>query len=237
MSPASLREDCLSAQQLHSRLAGRLRLAVPAHPHVAGGDSPHGTVVGVEHFRRGEAGENHHLQLFRLLGEPAAEVAEADDVVAPVVHLGRRRHADRAPCAKEQESVVGSRRVEGCAALLPVREQFVERARFDNCAGEDMSTDLRALLDQAHRELPAVLDSKLSKPDCRTQTGGSAADDDDIEFHRLSFHPVHPPDAAGAIEPGTDLCPTAPPWQAAEGPQTGPFHAGRSSTSAAHDRD
>ena len=192
MAPAAFREYGLAADQLHSRLEIRLWLSVAPHPHVPGGHAAHRAVLGIEHFGCREAGEDHHLERFRLFGEPAAQAPEADDVVAPVVHLGRRRQADRAPRGEEQEAVIDGRRVERRAALLPVRKQFVEGARFDDGPGEDVGADLGALLDEAHRKLPIVLQAELAKPDCRAQTGGTAADDDDIELHRLSFHPDHP---------------------------------------------
>ena len=56
-------------------------------------------------------------ELLGLLRQPAAQIAEADDVVAVVVHLRRRRQPERPVSRQIQEAVFGRRGVERRAAL------------------------------------------------------------------------------------------------------------------------
>ena len=72
-----------------------------------------------------------------LLAEPAAEIAEADDVVAVVAHLRRQkraRHPDAALPGEVTELVRARRCVERRAFLLPVGDQLVERAGLEDGA-------------------------------------------------------------------------------------------------------
>ena len=88
-------------------------LAVLADAHVAGGDALHRAVLVVEHLGGGEAGIDLDAQRLGLLAEPAADVAQADDVVAVVVHQPRHQEvgeAERAGLGEEQELVVADLR-------------------------------------------------------------------------------------------------------------------------------
>lgn len=49
-------EQRVLAEQFHATGKGVLRLAVPADPHVAGGDAAHRAIVVIEHFGRGKTG-------------------------------------------------------------------------------------------------------------------------------------------------------------------------------------
>ena len=80
------------AQQFHTELKIVGRLAVLADAHVAGGHALDGTIVVVQHFGGRKAGEDFHAQIFRLRGQPARDVAQADDVIAIVVKaLGHQK--------------------------------------------------------------------------------------------------------------------------------------------------
>src|SRR3546814_4188803 len=98
--------------QLHPRLVAGGPLAVLADPHVAGGHAPHAAVLAIQHLGGGEPGIDLDAELGRLLAEPAADVAEADDVVAMVVHLRRRRQAVGPAGGQVHEAVLGGRRVQ-----------------------------------------------------------------------------------------------------------------------------
>ena len=50
-----------------------------------------------------------------------------------------------------------------------------------------MGTDLRAFLYHTHRDFLAGSFTELHQPDRRAQARGTAADDDDIKFHRFAF--------------------------------------------------
>ena len=185
---AALGDDGLTRVQLHPGLEAGLALAVAADAHVPGDDALHRAVVAVQHLGRREAREHVHAERLGLLAEPAAHVAQAHDVVALVVHLRRRRQAPRPRLGEEQEPVLRSGRVERRPALLPVREQLVQRTRLDHRSGQDVRAHLGALLHQAHLQLAAVLLGELAQPDRRREARRTAADDDDVEFHAFSFH-------------------------------------------------
>ena len=192
VSPAPLRKDGHPRVQLHPRLEARLRLPVAPHPHVPGRDPLDRAVLVVEHLGGGKAREDRDVERLRLLGEPAAEVAEADDVVAGVVHLGRRGKPYRPAPGQEEEPILPRGGMERRPALLPVREQLVERARLQHRAGEDVGADLGSLFDDADREVRAVLGAELPQPDRGGEPRRPRPDDDHVELHRLAFH-VHLP--------------------------------------------
>ena len=184
---AALGEDRLAGVQFHARLEGVAGLAVLADAEVAGGDALDRTILVVEHLGRGEPGVDLDAKRLGLLAQPAGEIAQADDVVAVVAHLRRRRQLERARFAQVEQAVLSGRRVERGAAFLPVGKQLGQRVRFEHGAGEDVGADFRALLQQADRDLPALLLGQLLDADCRGQPRGASADDHDIVFHRFAI--------------------------------------------------
>ena len=72
----------------------KLSVGWPSRPdaHVAGGDADDRAVLVVEHLDGGKARIHLDAELGRLLAEPDAQRAEADDVVAVIAH--QRRHED-----------------------------------------------------------------------------------------------------------------------------------------------
>ena len=195
---AAFREEGVFRQQLHARRVVCRLLAVGADAHVAGRDAAHPAFVVVEHLGGGEAGIDFHAQRLGLLGQPAAQVAQADDVVAVIAEAGRQeqvRHLEPAPFGEKKEPVFADRRIERRAALLPVGQQFVERARIENRTGQDMRADFRAFFEDADLNLRALLLGKLLQANRGGQAGRAGADDHDIVFHRfagrlLFRHPV-----------------------------------------------
>ncbi len=153
---ATLGEYGLAGEKLYTRLEARLVLTVHGNAHVAGGDTTHRACLVVQNLGGGKSGENFHTEVLGLLGQPTAQVAQADDVISPVVHLRRRRQAHGALAGQEQETVLGDRRVERRTPLLPVRQQLGEGTRLQHGAGQDMGTHLGALLDHAHAQVAVV---------------------------------------------------------------------------------
>ena len=149
MATRTFGEDRVLGLQRHATLEGRADAAVLLDAHVAGGDADDAARLVVQHFGRGEAGIDLDPQLLGLSGEPAAQIAQADDVIAVVAHLRRRRQAKRPLFGEEQEPVLGGRGVERGAALRPIGEKFVEGPRLEDRARKDMGADLRAFLEDA----------------------------------------------------------------------------------------
>ena len=89
----------------------------------------------------------------------------------------------------------------------------MQRTRIDDGAGQAVPADLGRFFDQANVNFPPARLRLLLEPDRRRQSRWPAADDDDIEFHRLArrigrfkLMPRHvfPPNASSArVSAGT----------------------------------
>jgi len=158
-------------------------------------DGEHAILVD-QRFLGGEARVDLDAQAFGLLGQPAAQVAQGDDVVALVVHgLGHEEvgDLDRALGILEHIDVVAlDRSVQRSAQLLPVREQFVERAGFEDCTREDVGADFGTFLDHSYADLLTSFGGLLLQSACCGQARRAGADDDDVEFHVFAFHCLSP---------------------------------------------
>ena len=188
---AAFGEQRVLRVELHAGLVFALVRAVPRHAHVAGRDAAHRALVVVQDLGGGEAGVDLDAERFRLLAEPAADVAEARDVHAVVVHQPRQRpvrNAVRLFRRQDQEAVLGDRRVERRALRLPVGQELVQRARIDDRARKDVRADLRALFEQADGDFAAGLRGELLQADRRGEPRGAAADDHDVVFHGFALH-------------------------------------------------
>ncbi|ABA50132.1 hypothetical protein BURPS1710b_1868 [Burkholderia pseudomallei 1710b] len=175
--------------QLHAELEVLGRLAVLADAHVARRDALDRAVVVIEDLGGREAREDLDAQGFRLLAEPARDVAEADHVIAVVLEIVRQcpvGYLERAFLGQEQEAVLGDVDVERRPLFLPVGEQFGDRARVHHGARQDVRADLRALFEHAHADFRTFLGGELLEPDGRRQACGAAADDHDVVFHRFA---------------------------------------------------
>jgi hypothetical protein len=139
---AALGKDRLFGMQFEPGLIIRRLFAVLADAHVAGCDAAHTAVFGIQHFGGGKAGIYLDTHGFGLFGEPAAHIAEADDVIAVIVHLGRCRQPYCAGFAEQQELIALDRGVQRRATVLPVGEQFGQRLWFQHGTGQNMRADL-----------------------------------------------------------------------------------------------
>ncbi len=83
MAPTTFREYGESTLELVAALVVRFHRAVARDAHVAGHDADNAAAV-VQHVRSGEARQHVTAERFRLLAEPTAQIAEADDVVTGV---------------------------------------------------------------------------------------------------------------------------------------------------------
>jgi len=95
----------------------------------------------------------------------------------------RMRGAARAGFAEEQELVAGDLLLQRRAALGPVRQQFGERARVHDGAGQDMRARLGALFQDADGQFAAGFDGALAQSDGRGQAGRPGTDDHHVELH------------------------------------------------------
>ncbi len=114
MAAAALGEEGVLAEQLHARLVRLGGLAVAADAHVAGGDAFYRTILVVEHLGAGEAGVDFHAEGLGLLRQPAADIAQADDVVAVVEKAAREQgvgHLEAVRLGEDDEAILTDRRV------------------------------------------------------------------------------------------------------------------------------
>jgi hypothetical protein len=127
MPAAALGEERVLPAQLHARLIAFGLLAFAVDAYVSGRDALDSIVV-VEHFGGGKPRKDVDAERFCLLPEPAAHVAQADDVVAVVLEAGRQQETGRLQrgfLGEEKEPVLGYRGGERRALLSPGREQLV----------------------------------------------------------------------------------------------------------------
>ena len=164
-------------------------MAVARDAHVAGDDADDfalGTELG---FDGGKARIDLDAQRFGLLREPAAELAETDDVVAVIAHQRRHdevRNADAADLRQIVEPVVAHFGRHRRAERFPIGDELVERDRIDDGAGKNMRADLRALLDDADGGLAARCLRELLQADRGGEPGWPCADDHDVELHAFA---------------------------------------------------
>jgi hypothetical protein len=129
-----------------------------------------GTVVVVEHFGRSEAGEDFHAQVFSLLGQPAGEVGQAQDVVAVVLRALWQKDAGGAGGAslgQEAPGVVGHGLVERGAQFFPVGEEFGQRFGIHDGAAQDVGAGLAAFFQHDDRHIGAFFCGQLFQADGR----------------------------------------------------------------------
>ena len=172
-------------------VVGRLAVAVDAEDagddalHPAGGFVP-------DHMAGGHARIDLDAEGLRLFAQPARHIAQRRDVAALIVHDRRQQgHGQRSLTHRpeDHEPVLGHRRLQRRASVLPVGEQFVEGLGVDHGAGQDMAADLGALFQHGDGDLLSVLFRPLFQADGGGQAGGTAADDDDVIFHDLALDP------------------------------------------------
>src|SRR3546814_7732067 len=77
MAAHAFGEEGVFRMEFKARGIIRLVAAVARHPHVAGCDAFDRTILVIEDFGGGKAGEDFNAQPFGLFGEPAAQIAEA----------------------------------------------------------------------------------------------------------------------------------------------------------------
>ena len=185
---AAFGEEGVAPVQLHAGLMVVLGLAIPVEAHIAGGDALDAAILVIEDFSRSKARIDFGAELFGLLPQPFHHPAHADDVIAVIMHLRRCRQLEGPGLGQKHEPVVGDRCIERRPLLLPVGDEFVQRAGFQNGAGEGVRPKLGRLLDHADRNLPVLFDRDLTEPDRRRQTSRSSTDNHHVELHALSFH-------------------------------------------------
>jgi hypothetical protein len=161
--------------------------AIASDAHVTCCDTTHRALFGVQDFGAGKTGEYIDPEGFGLGTQPAAHLAQTDDVIAVVLEALRQheiRHIETAGAGEEGKTVVADRRIQRCVLRLPVGNQFGQRARIHHRAGKYVRADFTAFFDQANTDLRI----DLLEPNRRRKAGRSAAHNDDVKLHSLALH-------------------------------------------------
>ncbi len=183
---AAFAEQGVGGPQLHPGSVVRAMLAVAGHAHIADGDADYAAIL-LQQLGSGEAGVDLDPQRLGLAAQPLAYLAQADDVVAVIVHVRHHRaeHRDpvRAGLGEEQHVVFGRQGVQRRSALVPARDQLVQRPGLDHRPGQDVRADLGALLHHADGSVRR----QLLQPDRRGQSGGTGSHHHHVELHHLAL--------------------------------------------------
>src|SRR5690606_15467373 len=193
MPAAAFRKDRVLRLERIPALERRFRLAAARAAHIPGHDACDATLGVEQRLGRREAGQHADAETVRLLGEPAAQLAEADHVVprAPKRRRHERLRTPHAPPRIKQplDTVLADLDLDRRAALPEIGIELRERPSIEQSAGNDMRADLGALLDDADRQRRAVLGRELPETACGRKPGRTRADDHDVEAHRLARRP------------------------------------------------
>ena len=188
---AAFRQKCVFSVQLHTRLVSVGMIALFVQPHVTGGDALDRSVVIEQHLRGGEARKDLDLQSLGLFRQPATQVAQADDVVAGIVHgPGQKEHRYAAGpgLAQKHQLLAADRGIQRRTLVFPVRYQLVQGTWFQHCPGQNVGTDFGPFFDHANADFVVILLRKLFQPYRRGQAGWTSAYYNDIICHGFAFH-------------------------------------------------
>ena len=89
VATAAFGENGLLAEKFHPRLIAVGLLPIFADAHITCCDPAHTAFIVIKHFSGREAGIDLDTKFFSPLTKPATEIAEADDIVAVIIHLRR----------------------------------------------------------------------------------------------------------------------------------------------------
>jgi hypothetical protein len=124
--------------------------------------------------------------------EPLAKIAQADDEITGVAQRARNEELRDVHAARRArqplDALCRDGRAYRSAAVSPIGEQLVERARLEDGTGHDVRSDGRTFLDDSDGQLAAGGARQLRQPTRRRETGGARTDHDDIELHAFACH-------------------------------------------------
>ena len=134
---------------------------VLADPHVTGRDPHDGTLIVIEHLRRGEAWIDVDAECFRPLAQKLRDVGQRADEIAVVRHQCRHQRVRKTHSAglrEEVEAILAHFGLQRPLRIVaPVGQQGVERGGVHDEAGEDVRADLPALLQHDDGEVAVEL--------------------------------------------------------------------------------
>jgi hypothetical protein len=183
----ALPDQHILAHEGHAGLVVRAARSVALDAHVARDDARHRTVFAIDQIGCGKARIDLNAQRFGMAGQPAADIAERDDVIAVIAHQRRHEHvghAQRACRPQHQELVVGHLGLEGMIGLgAPLRQQTVDADGIDYGARQDMRPHLGTLFENHDGQFRV----DLLEPNGSGKPGRTGADDHHVELHAFAL--------------------------------------------------
>ncbi len=197
VATAALSEQGVLGAQLHTRgINAFLGVAFTVNAQVASKNAADDTFFVDQCFLSSKARIHLNAQCFGLFGQPAAQVAQRDDVVAMVVHgLGHEevRQLGGFFCAGEHIDVIAlDLGVQRGAQLFPVREEFVQGTRLEYRTGENVGADFGAFFYDTDADFLFGFSGLLFDLACSCQARGAGTYDDNVKLHEFAFHNLSP---------------------------------------------
>ncbi len=197
VATAAFGEQRVFGAQFHAGgVQAFFRVAFAVDAQITGDDAAHHAVFVEQRFLSCKARVDFNAKVFSLLGEPAAQIAQRDNVVAMVVHgLGHEKVRDFLSffgVAQHVDVIALDRRIERRAQFLPVRKQLVQCARFEHGTGQNVCADFGAFFHHADADFLPGFSGLLFKAASGRKPGRAGSDDDDVEFHVFAFHRLSP---------------------------------------------
>ncbi len=145
MAAGSFGKEGVAAEQCHAGHMICFRIARPIQPQIAG-DDPLDPARLHDKFAGGKSRVYFDSQFFRLLAEPAAEIAQTDHMATLIVHPGWHRPGGELQgtllALQQMNLIVADRHAE--RRLLPaIRQQLLQGDRIKQGAGEQMGANFR----------------------------------------------------------------------------------------------
>ena len=192
VAAAAFSEHGVLGVDRHALLVGVFPLPLGRQTHVARRHPLHAAIVVEQDFCGGKPRIDLHFQGLGLLCQPAADIPQADDVVAMVAHAGRRQEARDADggalVSEEINLVLFDRRPQGRIPLPPVRDQFIQGAGVQHGPGEDMGANFGAFFQQADAQGLILALRQVFQVDGGCQASRAGADHQHVVFHDFAGH-------------------------------------------------
>ncbi len=139
----------------------------------------------------GESGQNVDSRRFGESGHPRRDLVQARDVVAVVLQDGGLDgETEGRSLRQEVEGIVADGRLEGTSRGEKAGQEILESPRIDHGARDRVRADIGGLLekdDRRVRERRVRCRLQLAEPQGAGQPRRTAADDQEIDFHRLAL--------------------------------------------------
>ena len=166
VTTAAFGEQSVLATQFHAGgVKAFLRVAFAVNTQVTGENAFYYAILIDQRFLGGKARIDFNAQVLGLLSQPAAQIAQGDDVVTFVMHgLGDQHMRDLGRfgfAGQHVDVIAGHRGVQRCFQLFPIGEQLLQRTGFKHRTGENVGADFGAFFNNTDADLLASFSSLL----------------------------------------------------------------------------